>query len=313
MQLNQIFDMRYGNSLELYKLETRNHHEDDTVNFVSRTSGNNGVAAIVKRLDGVEPFPAGTLSVALSANPLETFLQPIPYYTAFHIMVLTPKREMSDNEKLFYCMCLRKNKHKYSYGRQANKSLPYLELPEVPEWVYSTNVDDYTDLSQPFSSLAVDLSSRTWMSFDYKDIFDLKKGKRVTKKDLKSGNTPYITSIATNNGITDYINIAPNHTGNTITINYDGSVGEAYYQDKDYYALDSVNVLYSKNFQLNKYIAMFLITLMKKEKFKYNYGRKWHLARMRTTKISLPVKEDDTPDWEFMEAYIKSLPYSKRI
>jgi len=34
---------------------------------------------------------------------------------------------------------------------------------------------------------------------------------------------------------------------------------------------------------------------------------------MKKTKIKLPVKKDGSPDWKFMEDYIKSLPYSKNI
>ena len=58
---------------------------------------------------------------------------------------------------------------------------------------------------------------------------------------------------------------------------------------------------------------MFLCALIRQEKFRYNYGRKWHLDRMNETLIRLPITETKKPDWEFMESYIKSLPYSKSI
>ena len=34
---------------------------------------------------------------------------------------------------------------------------------------------------------------------------------------------------------------------------------------------------------------------------------------MNETIIQLPVDENDNPDWQFMEDYIKSLPYSKNL
>jgi hypothetical protein len=172
-------------------------------------------------------------------------------------------------------------------------------------------LDAHNTIATVFSNQSnISLNSRDWRFFKYSDIFDLKKGKRVTKKDLLPGTTPYVTAIATNNGITDYINLSPDHDGNVISVNYDGSVGEAYYQRKPFFALDSVNVLYPK-FRLNQYIATFLITLIKKEKFKFNYGRKWHLKRMRETKIFLPVDNDGNPDWLFMDEYIRSLCQKK--
>ena len=51
-------------------------------------------------------------------------------------MVLKPNKEMSIQDKLYYCMCIQANAYRYNYGRQANKTLKDLELPDtVPEWV----------------------------------------------------------------------------------------------------------------------------------------------------------------------------------
>jgi hypothetical protein len=64
---------------------------------------------------------------------------------------------------------------------------------------------------------------------------------------------------------------------------------------------------------LNPYIAMFLIPLIKKEKIKFHYGRKWRIERMAKSSIKLPINENNKPDWEFMESYIKGLSYSKEL
>ena len=64
---------------------------------------------------------------------------------------------------------------------------------------------------------------------------------------------------------------------------------------------------------MNKYIGLFFVTLIKMEKYRYNYGRKWGIARMNASKIKLPVNKAGKPDYEFMENYIKSLPFSKHI
>jgi hypothetical protein len=45
---------------------------------------------------------------------------------------------MSVEQKLFFCMCIRANKFRFNYGRQANKTLRELPIPditEVPDWV----------------------------------------------------------------------------------------------------------------------------------------------------------------------------------
>ena len=40
---------------------------------------------------------------------------------------------------------------------------------------------------------------------------------------------------------------------------------------------------------------------------------KWTLDNMNDTKIKLPATPDGKPDWQWMESYIKSLPYGDRL
>jgi len=81
----------------------------------------------------------------------------------------------------------------------------------------------------------------------------------------------------------------------------------------DYWATDDVNVLYPKGFALMPATALFICTIIRMEKYRFNYGRKWHLERMREAVIKLPVTTAGTPDWAFMEAFIKALPYSSQV
>jgi len=175
-----------------------------------------------------------------------------------------------------------------------------------------------TDLSivirlMPFFDKKPVLNYVTWKWFCYDEIFKIEKGKRLTKADQMEGTINYIGAIDSNNGISAKIsNDSHLHSANTITVSYNGSIAEAFYQTEPFWATDDVNVLYPK-FELNKYIAMFLCTLIYKEKYRFNYGRKWDKEMMQGSKIKLPATIDGLPDWQFMEDYIKSLPYSKAI
>ncbi|MBK7856918.1 MAG: restriction endonuclease subunit S [Bacteroidetes bacterium] len=118
----------------------------------------------------------------------------------------------------------------------------------------------------------------------------LKKGKRLTKEDMIEEIHLFIGSIDSNNGYQcEYIGQSPIHSGNTITVNYNGSVAESFYQPKPFWASDDVNVLYPK-FKMNPYIGLFIATIIKAEKYRFNYGRKWHVERMNTTKIKTADK-----------------------
>lgn len=179
------------------------------------------------------------------------------------------------------------------------------------------SVKDYIafNLQAPAKVMALDLkpNQTDWKGFRLSDLFDLKKGKRLTKADQTEGDTPYIGAIDSNNGVSGYIGQPPIHQGGTISVSYNGSVAEAFYQAIPYWATDDVNVLYPKGFKLTAATALFICTLIRMEKYRFNYGRKWHLDRMRESVIKLPVTQTGEPDWGFMESYIKSLPYSSQI
>ncbi len=175
--------------------------------------------------------------------------------------------------------------------------------------------EGYLDLFNNFISQTslqnIDLNIENWTYFKLTDksLFDIKKGKRLTKEDFIVGNTPFIGAIDGNNGYRDFIEQQPIHEKNTITINYNGSVAEAFFQPKDFWASDDVNVLYPK-FELNTFNALFLTTVIRLEKFRFNYGRKWGLERMKESLIKLPTK-NGKPDFDFMEFYIKSFNISE--
>ncbi len=150
------------------------------------------------------------------------------------------------------------------------------------------------------------MDTTNWKNFRIKNLFDIKKGKRLTSEDQIKGNTPYVGAIDSNNGIANYIQQEPQHSGNTISLSYNGSVAEAFYQLKPFWATDDVNVLYPK-FEMNIAKALFICTILKKEKYRYSYGRKWVLEKMNETIISLPATPDGDVDWQWIENYMKSI------
>jgi hypothetical protein len=100
--------------------------------------------------------------------------------------------------------------------------------------------------------------------------------------------------------------------GNTLTVNYDGSVAEAYYQPEPFYALDSVNVLYPK-FELDTLVGLFIASMIRNEKYRFNYGRKWHLERMSKSRIKLPATPNGELDIGWIHTYMANLPGTKEL
>ena len=165
------------------------------------------------------------------------------------------------------------------------------------------------------NKLTPEFNIEDWKEFKLTDLFELENGRGYLSSEAQEnpGKNPFICSSELNNGVACFTSLENKHKGNCITINKDGSVGCAFYQDKDFSTNKHVIVATPKFKEFNKYIAMFIITIIELEKFRYNFGRAWGLDRMQTTIIKLPVDENGQPDYQFMENYIKTLPYSKYI
>ena len=309
MKVEDLFTLHQGNNLELMHI---GESKGTGINFVSRSAQHNGVVAEVEHQEYIQPFPAGDITIALGGSVLSSFVQLKPFYTAFHIMVLKPKQEMLLAEKLYYCMSIQANAYRYNYGRQANKTLKDIELPDtIPQWVYSLSVSPYTTAT---IGSALPLSDPAqWGEFALGQLFSIEKGKRLTKEAMSDGSTNYIGAISENNGIRQLINMPSIFSPNCITVNYNGSVGEAFYQSEPFCATDDVNVLYAKGWTLNKYIALFIATVIKANRYQFSYGRKWTKEKMEKSLIKLPITPKGLPDFAYMEQYIQALPYSDRI
>ena len=146
-----------------------------------------------------------------------------------------------------------------------------------------------------------------WKPFKLETLFDIVKGSRLTKKDMKEGDIRYIGATAFNNGITNHIgNNEETHPAGTLTVCYNGSIGQTYYQDKEFWATDDVNVLYPK-FPMSKYTALFITPLIRSVGRNYAYTDKWKIEDMKASVIYLPVKENNQPNWEYIEQYMKSV------
>lgn len=92
--------------------------------------------------------------------------------------------------------------------------------------------------------------------------------------------------------------------GNCISVGLDTQT--VFYQPSRFYTGQNIQVL--QNEKLNKYIALFIIPLLKQLMNKFSWGSNGAtLTRLKRSKIILPTTTFDTPDYDFMEQYMRSL------
>ena len=219
-----------------------------------------------------------------------------------------------------------------------DSSCKYSDEGYVPDWqfmeCYIKSLHHKPITTKNKLGRTSDLKVNEWKEFRVGDLFTVELSKGDIKADESDeGEIILISSGEKDNGVVKHIDRAGDgkaevFDGNKITVDMFGNV---YYQPEQFYAVSHgrVNILSAK-FDLNISIGLFIATVIGKEKFKYSYGRAIYSDEAFEMIIKLPVQQNAdgsifidssckysdegyVPDWQFMENYIKALPYGDRL
>lgn len=156
------------------------------------------------------------------------------------------------------------------------------------------------------------LTDREWAEFRVGDIFEFTRGKRITKSFAAEnpGDIPVIAGGESNNGILCYLNedctTSRVFKDSCITVAAFGTAGCVHYHDYGCFIDDKAIALNikDKSFE-NKYVNLFLVAVLSSLQSNYSYGRGVTVERYSDEKINLPTNTSGTPDYDFMEQYIR--------
>ena len=302
--------------------------------LVVNSAENNGVAGLCD----LEPTESGNIITFSDTTDGNTFFyQPKPFIGFAHVQGMYPKNQrINRNIMLFISAILMfDSKGRYSYGRKMRRdtiSEIMLRLPADangnPDWQFMENYikslhhKQLTTKNKP--GQMPDLKVNEWKYFLLKDICIISMGNKMDAIAMTSDKPEYnfVGRSEDNNGVAMKVDavyddnntlIAPYPAG-CITVALGGSLGSTYLQKEPFYTSQNVSVLqFPKN--VSDYAKLFICTLIHNESlYKYfPFGRELNTHIRKDFGFTLPVDENENPDWQFMENYIKSLPYGDRL
>ena len=326
-KVTDLYIVKYGVNLELNACVECNRDDIDSVNFVARTAENNGVSSHVTHIEGIAPQKAGLISVAGGGSVLSTFLQDEPFYSGRDLYTLESRQPISKEAKLFIITVIERNKYKYSYGRQANKTLPdlILKLPVDangnPDWKF---MEDYIKSlhHKPLTtnnrlSQLPELNISKWKEFRVGDLFDIHPTKTIdgiNSDDCLGFGNPLVVNQSNNNGVVGMCDFPPTEKGGIITFSDTWEGNTFFYQPEDFIGFAHVQGMYPKNGPLHSGCLLFICAMLEFDsRGRYSYGRKKRRDTIADVKLKLPADANGNPDWKFMEDYMKALPYGDRL
>lgn len=327
--LKELFSIDTGKDL-IYSELTQGEYP-----VIGHKAENNGVTTTTSYLTTHKLYDyKKTISLADRGNFFAT-VQSHDFYVGTRVKALVAKFDANIERLLFLCVLINKEQYRFCYGRNCCDRIDsfHIKLPVTsdgsPDWQYMEDFIKDQIIPQlpkkaqkvwlkkydttPQKQEQMKLNTQDWKWFKYTDLFTISGSKTTPLEELESygkGEYPYVTTQAVNNGIEGYYNYWT-EKGGVLTVD-SAVLGFCSYQERNFSASDHVEILIPL-FEMNRYVALFLTTLINKEQYRYSYGRKCSQIKLRNARIKLPVTPEGTPDWQFMEDYIKSLPYSKNL
>jgi len=335
--LDKLFDIWAG------KYYYKDDYSDWDTPYCSAAATNNW---IIKKIDIEPDFPWNqivTWKVWCTA-----FYQPEPFCATSDVNVLTPRFSMNTQIWLFITSVINAwENYKWNYWRQCrvwdtkwisiklpvqcdsrwepiiDETYNFSEEWYIPDWQF---MEDYikslhhkpiTTNMGGWESLTLDVNKRK--EFKFWDLLsDIYKAKANAKSDINTKDNeeswyiPFVTRTDNDNWVDCYAlkeDVREIEDWNAIVI-WDTTATVSYQKDR-FSTWDHIVIARAK--RLNTYTWLFITTLLRQEKFRYNYWRAFVIDSIKNTKLLLPINEDWEPNRQFMENYIKNLPYSDRI
>lgn len=257
------------------------------------------------------------------------YYQPASFALDTHVTALYPLEPMTKNDMIFIAGCISKQRVLFGHGRSINTTrLKHLSimLPcsdnQTPDYEFMekymkqkekkllTRYKNYLHTKEQINLIGGEMKKCKWKEFDIKKIFpNIMRGRRLKTDDHIVGSMPYVSSSAMDNGVDNFVS---NNQGvrifnNCLTIANSGSVGATFYHPYSFVASDHVTSLANEKF--NKYIYLFGGNITSRFSEKYSFNREIKDSRLQREKMMLPVKDNDEPDFEYMEEYMRRIEY----
>ncbi len=320
--LGDLFDSYTGTDLIIGKITK------GEIPVISHAASNNGIACYSAVIERRQIFSHNnTISLADRGN-FKAFVQKTDFYIGTRVKALVAKNVFSKKALMFIANSIDKQAVKFSYGYNACDNIDKLHImlptadDEQPDYAFMEQYireredklkQKYIDfVNAELETPPVPLAEKTWGVFYLKELFAIiQRGKRLVREHQQAGTMPYVSSTAMNNGIDGFISTerTTREFSNCLTIANSGSVGSSFYQPSKFIASDHITHL--KNDSYTMYVYLFIATMTKRMSEKYNFNREINDYRISKEKILLPTTDEGSPDYEYMEQYIKAVIFGK--
>ncbi len=268
--------------------------------------------------------------ITIGLDTQTVFYQPTSFYTGQNIQIIRHAK-LDRYNAMFLIVAIKKLVEKFSWGsygatltrlRKSRVYLPATDKGEIDFDFMSAFMKDVeynilnTTLNVFKDRISVNKSKSgggvIWKNFLLCELFPTLiagKSKGLNHIEKSDRGISYLGATNQNNGVLCFVSRdkATIQKGNCIAFirNGEGSMGYSVYKAEDFIATSDMTLGYNNH--LNRYTGTFITTIADRVRGKYNFGYKRSANRLSKEIITLPVDNNGSPDWEYMENYMRNI------
>lgn len=338
-EIGELFEITPTKSYGMTNDELRKHIGETLV--VSNTSYSNGTFM----RSSLKPTEvANQITFSDTTTDEGVFFQPYEFIGYSHVQKMVPKFNEKMTVKIgqYFVSTIRATvRGKYNYGTKLNRAnmarekitLPtvnngiafsYIEefiatmeaerLATLEAYLLATGLNDY-ELSEEEREVIGQFGNIEWHEFMNDELFEIFPSKSYSGLNdnqilKKNGKTPYVSNQSQDNGYIGWSNLEPLNEGGVITLSDTWqSERTIFYQPRPFIGKSHLQVMKPLMKEFDMYSAMFIISSFRKSilEMNYDYGTKFNRTKIKSTKIQLPVNDQEEPNFEFMTVLIKAM------
>ena len=321
-RIGDYFTVEYG------KYRPKDELGIGNVNYVTSSGINNGISDTYSIAD----HQGNCITVASDGAMGASFYQEEPFSTSNIVSTLTPLPNIPLNRYIaqFICTVIYNKKSEFgwlgfkmSVDRVRNLIIRLPQTPSGdPDWKYmesymlnlKTAID--SSLNKLLSTLRCNkkIDVREWKEFRIGDLFEVKISKSVDKGSLdfvNKGEFDFIGRTPLDNGIQGKLHKLEFPPNNACTYSI-AQIGAhiCQYRDNEWYSSQNIFILIpldSKSDKANHFLTSIITKTLESVYGTDTYSKYPTIKTLPEMIIKLPVTSSGTPDWAYMENYMKQI------
>lgn len=280
--IGDLFDIVYGQR-EYHNKEWLDGNDGNNI-LISSKGEDNGIYGFY---DIEAKFKAPFITVQGYGTIGHAFVQERDCSVDDHMLILLPKKKLTNDELYQVAFQIRLTKWRYRYGRGITPDRLKTQAIILNSTSSISSRMEKELMPKPIEKRSLPVPEEIKV-FKLKDLFEVQKGEGSYLEKMEEGDVPVVSTTVSNTGVVGFYDIEPVFKAGTITIGR--IMCNPSIQLRDYSTVPDDMFVLKPLTSVDETFLIYIAAVIKKEGWRFNYSRKVTKKKLEQLDIPVPMK-----------------------